>query len=476
MKQRSSQLINFPLGYCFIIVLFVVILASCKKDSFITSQSAQLSTSVDSLKYDTIFTSIGSVTQSFKISNLNNQKLLLNTVKLMNGASSSFKININGNPVTEAVNIEVAANDSIYVFVTAKIDPTLSNLPFIVKDSILISYNGNKRFVQVEAYGQNANFLRNRILKGNTVWPNNLPYVLLGSLQIDVAASLTIEAGCKIFSHANAPFIVDGNLIVNGTHLKPVVFTGDRLDPDYKDLTYSWAGIYFTGTSNNNVLNYTVIKNAFQAIVVEKPSINTHPKLILHQCIIDNAFDAGLTCVNSSLQADNCLITNCGKNINFNYGGTYNLTNCTIAAYSNNFIGHKNPVLAVSNFALNGSNTVSSDLNAVFRNCIFWGDNGIVEDEITINKQGTNAFSVIFDHCLYKSKVEPANSTITASIKNEDPLFDKIDITKNLYDFHISASNAPGINKGIGGTGFAQDLDGNIRSVGNIDIGCYEKQ
>ena len=472
MKSIAYKLLKLPLWYCF---LYFCIFSSCQKDTFITSQNAQLSTSIDSLKYDTVFTSIGSITQSFKIINLNNQKLLLNTVKLMNGTSSSFKININGSPVTEINNTEIAANDSIYVFVTAKIDPTLSNMPFIVKDSILISFNGNKRYVQLEAHGQNANFLRNRIIKTNTIWTNKLPYIILGSLQIDTAASLIIEAGCRIFSHANSPFIVDGNLIVNGTKHQPVIFTGDRMDADYKDLPYSWAGIYFRSSSHNNVLNFTTIKNAFQAVVAEKPSINTNPKLILHQCIIDNASDAGLLCVNSSAQVDNSLITNCGTNISLTYGGNYKLTNCTVAGYSNKFITHKKPVLFLSNTIVTG-NPINADLNAEFRNCIFWGDNGIVDNEVVVNKNGNNIYNVIFDHCLYKSSIDPSNSTITNCIKNVDPMFDNIDITKNLYDFHISGSNAAGVNKGIGGTGFVQDLEGNNRSVGITDIGCYEKQ
>ena len=474
MKNKLYKLLNLPLWYCFMFLFFIF--SSCKKDTFITSQIAQISTSTDSLKYDTVFTSIGSIIQSFKISNLNNQKLLLNTVKLMNGTASSFKININGFPATQVDNIEIAANDSIYVFVTAKIDPTLSNLPFIVKDSILISFNGNKRFVQLEAYGQNANFLRNRILKGNSTWTNNLPYVILGSLQIDTAASLTIEAGCKIFSHANSPFIVDGNLVVNGTKKQPVIFTGDRLDEDYKDLPYSWAGIYFRGNSYNSVLNYTIIKNAFQAVVAEKPSINANPKLIIHQCIIDNASDAGLLFVNSSAEVDNSLITNCGANISLTYGGNYKLTNCTVAAYSNKFMAHKKPVLNISNTILVSNNTVNANLTAILQNCIFWGDNGIVDNEVVVNKQGNYTYNVIFDHCLYKSMIDPSNSTIISCIKNVNPLFDNIDITKNIYDLHISGNNAPGTNNGIGGTGFVFDLEGNNRSMGKIDIGCYEKQ
>ena len=53
---------------------------------------------------------------------------------------------------------------------------------------------------------------------------------------------------------------------------------------------------------------------------------------------------------------------------------------------------------------------------------------------------------------------------------------DNIDITKQLYNFHITGVNAPGINNGFNGTGFAKDLDDNNRSIGITDIGCYEKQ
>lgn len=459
---------------CLLLLVFSLLISSCKKDSFITSTDARLSTSADSLKYDTVFTSIGSVTQSFKINNLNNQKLLLSNIKVVGGASSAFKININGAAAQEVSNVELAANDSIYVFVSVNINPNFINLPFIVKDSIQISYNGNSRFVQLEAYGQNANFLRSRTISSSTTWSNNLPYVILGSLQVDTNVTLTIDPGCKIYCHANAPFLIDGTLKVNGTKAAPVSFSGDRLDADYKDLPASWPGIYFRETSKNNILKFTVVKNAYQAIVAENPADNASPKVTLQQCIIDNAYDAGLLCVNSSLYANNSLITNCGSNINFILGGNYNLTNCTVAAYST-FISHKNPVLAANNFAMINGSTVTADLNAVFENCIFWGEEGLVKDEIIINKEGANLFNAAFTNCLYRADTDPANSTITNCIKNQNPLFDSVDVSKKIFDFHISNSLAPGIDKGITSS-FLKDLDNNTRSNGPPDIGCYEKQ
>lgn len=456
-------------------MLLIIGFTSCKKDSFITSATAKLSTSDDTLKYDTVFTSVGSITKSFIIRNENDQKLLLNSVKVMGGASSAYKININGIAAQEATNIEVAAEDSIYVFVTARINPNADNLPFIVKDSIQIAYNGNNKFVQLEAFGQNAYFLRNSTISSNTTWNNNLPYVILDRLTIDTNITLRLEPGCKVYCHANAPVLVDGTLITNGTKEEPVFFAGDRTDEDYKDLPASWPGIYFRETSKNNVLNFTMIKNAYQAIVAESPSANSFPKVTLHQCIVDNAYDAGILCVNSSLNADNSLITNCGSNINIILGGEYIFTNCTVASYST-FISHRNPVLAANDFASINGSTFTAPLNASFTNCIFWGEAGFVENEISITQQSINSNEVTFRNCLYRAAVDPANTTIENCIKNENPAFDSVDVSKRIFDFHLNNNFSMTVDAGTS-SGFLKDLDNNNRIVGSAtDIGCYEKQ
>ena len=294
--------------------IFLLLILSCKKNSFITSSNAVLSTSLysDTIKFDTVFTSTGSITQSFKIFNNNNQPLLLSKVQLIGGNASSFKININGDPSSSVNNIAIAANDSIYVFVSVNINPTNQNLPFIVRDSILINYNGNNVYIQLQAFGQNAHFLTNKIVNTSTIWTNDLPYVLLGNLQVDSAVSLTIQPGCRIYAHNNAAFIVNGTLIVTGNKQQPVIFTGDRLDALYKNLPASWPGIFFNTSSANNVLTFANILNANKGIIVNGLASNANPKLIIHQCKIDNALNVGLLCNNGSVNMDNSLITNCG--------------------------------------------------------------------------------------------------------------------------------------------------------------------
>ena len=94
-----------------------------------------------------------------------------------------------------------------------------------------------------------------------------------------------------------------------------------------------------------------MIKNAYRGIVSEYLNDNGQAKVTMQQCIIDNAYDAGLLFVNSSFDINNSLIANCGSNISIILGGDYKLTNCTVASYST-YVNHKNPVLSANNFAI----------------------------------------------------------------------------------------------------------------------------
>jgi len=455
-----------------LLLLLTILFFACTKELFTNDSSAVLTTSVDTLHFDTVFTSTGSTSQFIKIYNDNTKGLKISSVRLFGGSSSPFKINVDGTTGPQVNNTDVLADDSVYIYVTVSINPTSANLPFLVRDSIEISYNGNKKIVQLDAYGRNGHFFRNKIIKTSEVWNNDLPYVILGGIIVDSNATLTINKGCTVYSHADAPFIINGTLQVNGEKFDStrITFTGDRLDEPYSGFPASYPGLIFTDVSKNNVINYAIIKNAYQGIVVAEPSSGT--KLTLNETIIDNAYDAGILAINTSINARNVLVSNCGKNILLVGGGNYNFTHCTAATYSTNYIQHKDPVLVVTNYLSNTAN----NLNAVFRNCIFWGDaNGIVNDEAVVLKKGTTSFSVVFDQVLWRVQTIPANSTINGAINNQSPLFDTINTAEKVYSFRLK-DNSPAIDKGLN-TGLSIDLDGNPRPIGTKpDLGAYEKQ
>lgn len=458
-------------------IFLLLLFFSCRKDSFITTPDARVAITADTLKYDTVFVTTGSTYRFFKIINENNRRLRLSSLRLMGGVNSSYSLNVDGTAGTSFSDLEIEANDSVYVFAQVNVNPGAGNLPFILRDSIEIRYNGNTRWVQLEAWGQNAHFFRNKVISAAETWNNDLPYVILGSLTVNAGQTLTINRGCRIFVHADAPLIVNGTLLVNGLKdsADRVYFQGDRLDEPYKDFPASWPGLFFQPASRDNVLSYAVIKNAYQSIGLTDPSPNSNPKLTLNECIIDNGYDAGIIAVNSSVRARNCLISNCGRNLFLVKGGDYQFTHCTVVTYANRYLDHKDPVLYLRNY-FTTANPQPQALNAVFRNCIFWGENGLVENEVVVDRNGNTPFSVTFDANLWKVQTSPAFiNPPTGIINNQSPRFDSINTFRSYYDFRLQKGGSPAVNAGVNANVFS-DLDGKPRPVGQPDLGCYEKQ
>jgi hypothetical protein len=143
-----------------------------------------------------------------------------------------------------------------------------------------------------------------------------------------------------------------------------------------------------------------------------------------------------------------------------------------VATIGSGLIEHKDPVLFVSNYVTVNNNPVTANLNALFRNCIFWGENGLVDNEVVVSKSGATTFNVNFDYSLWKVQTTPANITSNQVINNQVPQFDSVNINRNYYNFRLKPSS-PAVNKGVN-AGIIIDLDGKSRPVGLPDLGCFE--
>jgi hypothetical protein len=457
--------------------VFLAALSACSKDSFTTSSDARIRLTSDTLHFDTVFTSAGSTTRAMKIVNLQNQKLRIDGIRLMGGSNSAFRINVDGSPGPQLNNLVLESGDSIYVFATVTVPPSGSNrLPFIVRDSLEIRYNGNTEWLQLEAWGQNARYLRNAVIRSNTSWDAQLPYVILGPLQVDSNVTLTLQPGTRVFCQADAPLLIDGTLLAlgNAGPSERISFQGNRLDEPYRDFPASWPGIFFRNASKGNLIQYTEIRNAYQAIVLENGAQLAIPKLSMTKSVIHNSYDAGIYAIQSSLKADNCLISNCGKNLLMIYGGVYQLDHCTIASYGNAYLNHQEPVAFFANHAQINGISVTAPLQTLIRNCIFWGEGGLVDDEFVVSKLGNDPFNVSISHSLWKIKNLPSSVNAINMIANQPPQFDSIDNGKRFYDFRLQSSS-PAKDKGLL-LNYALDLDGKSRVIGLPDLGAYERQ
>ncbi|KQB99641.1 hypothetical protein AQF98_19005 [Pedobacter sp. Hv1] len=432
--------------------------------------NAKISFSTDSILFDTVFTSIGSTSRRLKIYNRNPKAINISHIKLSGGSTSPFSLNINGQAVTEADLIKLNGNDSINVFVKVSINPTTQNLPFIVQDSILLYYNGNKQSIPLVAYGQNAIFVNGVSIKENTVWDSKLPYLIYKSVSIEENASLTIEPGTKVLFHSNATMSVKGTLIANGTKKDSVLFASDRLEKMYADEPGQWNGIHLYPQSKNSILNYAIIKNGVAGLTVDSLSRNNKPKLLLTNTKIKNMEVVGFLGYQTELTAFNNLFTNCGQYLLYAVGGgKYNLKQNTFAALNTNY-PRKTAAVYISDFV---SNSQYDNLNIDFQNNIVWGN---LLDEFQIDKKApqTTLLSIVKNNLLKSSQGSLLGN---GNMLNVDPLF----INPLTGNFNLNKAS-PALKKGIDlsndiyfGSYLTKDLNNKTR-IFPYDIGCYENK
>ena len=450
----------------------LLLLSNCKKTQLLTDNSAKLEFSLDTVLFDTVFTTIGSTTKYFKIYNNNSGKLIVSDIWLASGTQSQFRINVDGSPGVSFNEVEIEANDSLFVFVEVTVDPNNSNNPLVVEDSIMFLTNGNEQRVLLNAWGQDAYFHVNEILVVDETWNNDKPHVIYNYCAVDSAITLTIPAGTKVHGHNSARLLVyKGSLLVNGSVGNPVEFSQDRT-ADFllypaDSVAGQWRGIYFIEPLTSSI-DYAEIKNAVIGIQIDTAGNGT--TVNLNSVKIDNSLFAGILTQGANVAAVNCLFGNSAQySAVISIGGSVNFDHCTFGNYWSST--RNSGLFAFSDYYESGSTIQYRPFTtATFTNSIIYGnnDNEFVIDTLARSLAGS-APVFNFANCLIKTDMTIANANFFSNCAtNSDPLF----VDPSVWDYHVP-SNSPAVGQAFGSTS-GNDLDGNGR-FGNT-IGCYEYQ
>ena len=457
-------------------------LFSCEDEKYLSSTNVKLLFSVDTVTFDTVFTTIGSTTQHLKVYNPYDQKILISSIKLAKAETSNFRLNVNGISANEVQNLEIAPYDSLYIFVEVTIDPSGQNLPLIVKDSIEFVTNTNHQDVDLVAWGQDFNLVKGEIQK-NAIWTNSKPYLVYNDAYVDSNSTLTIESGTKIYFHKDAGLHVEGKILAKGSVDSPILFYGDRLEDVYSDVPDQWDGIILYPKSKNNEFSNVEIKNANIGLLVGNVGDKGSSSVKLNNVKIQNMSYAGILAIKSDIQAVNCLITNCGfYAVALLVSGIYEFNHSTIANYwgGYGFKARTTPAVFISNILNISKDKVDyiGDIEkADFGNCIITG-NAINGNELVLRKNSDKLFNYKFDRCI----LQVADTFKTNSpehfiniLKGVDPKF--VDPYKK-YNFELDTlSKAKDVaNRAISKL-YPSDLKGRDRLLDNgPDIGALERQ
>jgi hypothetical protein len=450
--------------------------------AYIDDSDAKLTFTLDTLYFDTVFTTVGTVTKSFRVKNPHNQFIRIDQITLAGGSSSVFRINVDGAPGVEFNGLEIAPKDSMYVFVEATLDPNHSAEILRIQDSILFFTNGNLQDIDLVAWGQDVHMIRDSVIEGNVNWLADKPYVVIGYAYVDSTASLTIEQGARIHLHRDALLYVEGTLQVLGSLDEPVQFLGDRLEEFYDDIPGQWGLIYLTENSHDNRIDYAEIMNGTLGILITAPpESGKQPDLVLSNTVINRMSSNGIYALNASVTATNLVIGDCGGSCaGLVYGGNYEFIHCTLDNnWPSYFSNRQLPTLLLTDYFGNydeeGNLVIyaGGDFErADFKNSVIYGN---ARMELVIDSYEDRQLVYRFDHCLTRIDEDSldymADPLFSNILNNENPLLDSIP-----YSYQPD-SLSPVIDAGLADHAILVplDLNGNSRLDDEApDLGAYE--
>ena len=421
---------KYILFFSFWLALFAI---SCNRDDFNFEVPTQkLSFSEDTLVLDTVYNQVRSETYAVKIYNNEDKDISIPRIYLEGGATSQYRINVDGKPGTEFTNVPLRKKDSLYVFV--EIAPNSNATEAIAEDRIQVESPVASQHVTLLSVVQDVEFYVStasnpQIINQNTIWNSNKAKIIYGDLKVAEGKSLTLSEGTKVYFHRDANLKIGKNaqLIANGDLGKEVIFRGDRNDARYDTLPKNWGGIQLEQGAIAN-LNYAKIFGGTNALYLDQASAT------LKNTIIHTNQEFGILGINATVNAENLVMNNCGQAcIGIFKGGNYNILHSTIANYWDLNGALPGFGIYATNEYVNGTTTELGALNLNLKNSIVYSDKSTAIQFKPISGQ---TFTYFIENSLLKYEAQNAgfnfdgNTSVVNSIQNQDPKFENYFIQK----------------------------------------------
>lgn len=415
--------------------------ACTDNDSFTVSTGARLSFSEDTIRFDTLFSTVPSATQTFWVRNESSDGIRILTARLERNNQSGYRVNVDGtylDPVGS--DFEVRKGDSILVFVEVTTRENRLEEPQLVEDNLIFTLeSGVEQRVNLRTYSWDAQKLTDLVIRQDTVIESRVPIIVYGQgIRVEQGATLTLR-NTEFYFHDGAGIDALGNVMA-----EKCLFRGDRLDRMFSYLPYDrvsgqWRGINLSSSDGYNLFTDCEIRNAVDAVVCDSTT------LYLYNTVVHNSSGEGLSARHSTVVVDYCQFSN-------TFGDCLGLFGCE-ASIQHSTLAQFYPFSANRGFALHFVNT-ELPMALVCTNTLVTG----YADDVVLGEVAdtTVVFDYRFADCLLRTpKVEDEErferiiwETPKDSVQGKQH-FRTVDEDNLYYDFALD-SISPAFQNGIG--------------------------
>lgn len=428
--------------FFFFIATIAVLLTACTdNDSFTTSTGARLSFSEDTIRFDTLFSTVPSATQTFWVRNESSDGIRILTARLERNNQSGYRVNVDGtylDPVGS--DFEVRKGDSILVFVEVTTRENGSEQPQLVEDNLIFTLeSGVEQRVNLRTYSWDAQKLTDLVIRQDTMIESRVPILVFGQgIRVEEGATLTLR-NTEFYFHDGAGIEAHGNVMAENC-----LFRGDRLDRMFSYLPYDrvsgqWRGISLSSSDGYNQFIDCEIRNAVDAVVCDSTT------LYLYNTVVHNSSGEGLSARHSTVVIDYCQFSN-------TFGDCLGLYGCE-AVVQHSTLAQFYPFSANRGYALHFVNT-QLPMTLVCTNTLVTGyADDVVQGEVADTMV---VFDYRFADCLLRTpKVEDEErferiiwETPEDSVQGKQH-FRTVDEDNLYYDFALD-SISPAFQNAIG--------------------------
>ena len=400
---------------------------SCIEDGITTSASDQPAFSTDTVRLGSLFTLDASPTSRFIVYNRHDKGLNISSIAFADDPRGIFRINVDGVAGRQFNNVEIRANDSIFVFVECTLPENGGNLPVEMLAHIEFRTNGVTSQVPVKATGRDVTRLRGDVrFPSSATLSAEKPYQVFDSLVVEQGATLTIPRGAELYFCDDARIVVHGSLRVEGDAEKPVTMTGYRTgfvaaDIPYEIMSGQWRGIEFSPTSSANLITHASIRNSARGLVLDHLSAadpEGPASLTLINSQVRNSQGYVIEAIHSNVTAAGCELTDASSGIARLVGGRHDFNHCTFANYYL-FSALGGPAVQFEHIDIDSADPEGEGLPylaAEFANCIIYG-NGT-----ELSHGELEGLPVFLRRCLLKSAGSDDDNFINC-IWDTDPMY-----------------------------------------------------